>query len=355
MEVTENTKQKMKDKLEHNQLFVSIKELIEQSKLQVAVAVNATLTTLYWKVGHHINKQVLQNERAEYGKQIIITLSQQLSNDYGSGWSEKQLRQCMQFAAVFEDEQIVYALSRQLSWTHFRSIIYMEDPLKREFYIEMCKLEKWSSRQLQDRIQSMLYERTAISKKPELTIQNDLELLKSEQKLHPDLVFRDPYFLDFLGLSDMYSEKDLETSIIAELQRFIIELGSDFAFMARQKRISIDNRDYYIDLLFYHRRLKCLVAIDLKIGEFEASYKGQMELYLRYLEKYEQVEGENTPIGLILCAGKNEEHVELMQLDKSNIRVADYLTALPSQKVLQEKLHLAIEIAQQKFKAKTDE
>jgi len=272
-----------------------------------------------------------------------------LSLQYGKGWSEKQLRQCMQFANVFQDEQIVYALRIQLTWTHIRTIIYMEDSLKRDFYIEMCKLEKWSSRQFQERIQSMLYERTAISKKPEETIKNELELLKNEKEISPDLVFRDPYFLDFLGLKDMYSEKDLEASILAELQRFITEMGSDFAFMARQKRITIDNRDYYIDLLFYHRRLKCLVAIDLKIGEFEASNKGQMELYLRYLEKYEQVEGENTPIGLILCTGKNEEHVELMQLDKSNIRVADYLTALPSQKILQEKLHRAVAIAQQKL------
>jgi hypothetical protein len=166
------------------------------------------------------------------------------------------------------------------------------------------------------------------------------------------LVFRDPYFLNFLGLSDTYSEKDLETSIIAELQRFIIEMGSDFAFLARQKRITIDNRDYYIDLLFYHRRLKCLIVIDLKIGEFEAGYKGQIELYLRYLEKYEQIEGENSPIGLIFCTGKSEEHVELMQLDKSNIRVADYLTALPSQKILQEKLHKAVQIARQKLHSK---
>ncbi len=195
---------------------------------------------------------------------------------------------------------------------------------------------------------SMLYERTAISKKPELTIANDLELLKNEQKISPDLVFRDPYFLDFLGLKDTYSEKDLENSILAELQRFIIEFGSDFAFMARQKRITIDHRDYYIDLLFFHRRLKRLIAIDLKIGEFEAAYKGQMELYLRYLEKYEQVEGENTPIGLILCTGKNEEHVELMQLDKSNIRVADYYTMLPSEQLLKEKLHSALEIAKQR-------
>jgi predicted nuclease of restriction endonuclease-like (RecB) superfamily len=340
----------MDNNIQMNQpIAIDIKTLIEQSRQNVALSVNAEITLLYWKVGKRINDEVLGNERAEYGKQIVSTLSIQLEAEYGKGWGEKQLRQCMQFASVFEDEQIVYALRRQLSWTHLRSIIYMEDPLKREFYIEMCKLEKWSSRQLQERIQSLLYERTAISKKPELTIQNDLEQLKNEQKLNPDLVFRDPYFLDFLGLSDMYSEKDLEISIIAELQRFIIELGSDFAFMARQKRISIDNRDYYIDLLFYHRRLKCLVAIDLKIGEFEASYKGQMELYLRYLEKHEQVEGENTPIGLILCTGKNEEHVELMQLDKSNIRVADYLTALPSQKVLQEKLHKAVEIAKNKM------
>jgi predicted nuclease of restriction endonuclease-like (RecB) superfamily len=280
-----------------------------------------------------------------------MSLSIQLEREYGKGWSEKHLRHCVQFATTFVNKEIVSTMWRQLSWSHIKLIIYMEDPLKRDFYIEMCKLEKWSVRVFRDRIQSMLYERTAISKKPELTIENDLEQLKMEHKLNPDLVFRDPYFLDFLGLTDMYSEKDLEANIIIELQRFITELGSDFAFMARQKRITIDNRDYYIDLLFYHRRLKCLVIIDLKIGAFEASYKGQMELYLRYLEKYEQVEGENTPIGLILCTGKNEEHIELMQLEKSNIRVADYLTSLPSQKVLQEKLHLAIEIAHQKINA----
>ena len=273
--------------------FVSeIKTLIEQSKRNVALAINSEITALYWHVGNRINSEILQNERAEYGKQIVQSLSAQLEQEYGKGWGEKQLRQCMQFALVYPDKEIVYALRRQLSWTHLRTVIYMEDALKRAFYIELCKLENWSSRQLKERIQSMLYERTAISKKPELTIQNDLELLQNEQKLSADLVFRDPYVLDFLGLSDAYSEKDLETSIIAELQRFIIELGSDFAFMARQKRITIDNREYYIDLLFYHRRLKCLIAIDLKIGEFEAAHKGQMELYLRYLEKHEQVEGE---------------------------------------------------------------
>lgn len=330
-------------------IVTDVKQLIEQSRHKVALAINAELTLLYWNVGRRINLDVLGNERAEYGQQVVKSLAGQLTEEYGKGWGEKQLRQCMQFAVVFPDEQIVYALRRQLSWTHLRMLIYMDDPLKRAFYFEMCRLENWSSRQLQERIQSMLYERTAISRKPEQTILNDLAQLHDEQKMSPDLVFRDPYLLDFLGLSDTYSEKDLETSIVVELQRFLTELGSDFAFLARQKRITIDHRDYYIDLLFYHRRLKCLVAIDLKIGEFEAAYKGQMELYLRYLEKYERVEGENTPIGLILCTGKNEEHIELMQLDQSNIRVADYLTELPSQSILQDRLHKAIEIARQKL------
>ena len=225
----------------------------------------------------------------------------------------------------------------------------MDDPLKREFYIEICKLEHWSVRQLQERINSMLFERTAISKKPEETIKQDLQKLKEEKQLSADLIFRDPYLLGFLGLADTYNEKDLESAILAEMQRFIIEMGNDFAFMARQKRITIDNRDYKIDLLFYHRRLKCLVAVDLKMGEFEAGHKGQMELYLRYLEKYEMVEGEKTPVGLILCTGKNEEHVELMQLDKSNIRIAEYITLLPSREKLQEKLHKAIELAKSRM------
>ncbi|MBU3661087.1 MAG: DUF1016 domain-containing protein [Flavobacteriales bacterium] len=339
----------MKKNLSNNSLVVEIKSLIEQSKQQLAVTVNATLSLLYWQIGKRINDEILQNQRAEYGKAVIENLSNQLTLNYGSGWSKKQLFHCLYVVETFPDLEKFSTVCRQLSWSHIKIIMYVNDPLKREFYIEMCKLENWSVRVFQERIQSMLYERTAISKKPELTIQQDLELLKNEQKLSPDLVFKDPYVLDFLGLKDAFSEKDLETSIIAELQRFIIELGTDFAFLARQKRITIDTTDYYIDLLFYHRRLKCLVAIDLKIGNFDAAHKGQMELYLRYLEKYEQVEGENSPIGLILCSGKNNEHVELLQLDKRNIRVADYLTLLPSEEVLKQKLHQAIEIAKSRI------
>ena len=246
-------------------------------------------------------------------------------------------------------------LCAQLSWSHLRLLLGIDDPLKRDFYIEMGRQEHWSVRQLQERIGSMLFERTAISKKPEETIAQELQLMRQEGHLSPDMAFRDPYLLNFLGLADSYSEKDLESAILAELQHFIIELGNDFAFMARQKRITIDNRDYRIDLLFFHRRLKCLVAIDLKIGEFEAAYKGQMELYLRYLEKYEQMDGENSPIGLILCTGKNDEHVELMRLDQSNIRVADYLTVLPPRETLEAKLHQSIALARQRMLGKADE
>lgn len=329
-------------------LVAEIKQLIAQSRQQVAVAVNSAMSMLYWQIGKRINEEVLKNQRAEYGKEIVLSLSKQLTAEFGNGWGEKQLRHCLRFAVTFPEKEIVYTLCRQLSWSHIRLIMFMDEPLKRDFYIEMCKLEKWSVRSFQERINSMLYERTALSKKPDLTIQNELDLLKNSQQLSPDLVFRDPYLLDFLGLSNAYSEKDLESAILQELQRFITEMGSDFAFMARQKRITVDEEDYYLDLLFYHRRLKCLVAIDLKLGKFEAAFKGQMELYLRWLEKYEMLEGENQPIGLVLCASKNEEHIELLKLQESNIKVAEYLTKLPDLKLLERKLHLAIEIARQK-------
>ncbi|MDD4963688.1 MAG: PDDEXK nuclease domain-containing protein [Gallionella sp.] len=332
-----------------NNLLLDIRQLIAHAQQRAAAAVNAELTLLYWQIGKRIQHEVLQGQRAEYGKQMITKLAEQLTTDYGKGWSEKQLRHCLRLAEVFADEVIFSTVRRKLGWSHIKMLLSLDDPLKRDFYIEIAHLEGWSSRQLQNRIQSMLYERTAISKKPKETIQQDLVALRSEGKFSPDFAFRDPYLLDFLGLADTYSEKDLESSILAEMQRFITELGSDFAFMARQKRITLDQRDYYIDLLFYHRRLKCLVAIDLKIGEFEAAYKGQMELYLRYLEKYEQLDGENTPIGLILCTGKNQEHVELLQLDQSNIRVADYLTLLPPKEVLVAKLHRSIEMARQRL------
>lgn len=324
---------------------LEIKTLIEQSKQEVAVAVNASMTQLYWSIGKRINQEVLENKRAEYGKQVVATLSAQLNEEYGNSFSEKNIRRMMQFAEIFPTKEIVVSLIRQLSWTHILAVIPIKDPLKRAFYIEMCKLEKWSVRTFRERINSMLYERTAISKKPDETIQNELRTLKDTAQITPDLVFRDPYFLDFLGLHNSYSEKDLESAILAELQQFLIEMGSVFAFLARQKRITIDQDDYYIDLLFFHRKLKRLIAIELKLRKFQAADKGQMELYLAWLNRHEVLEGENSPLGLILCASKNEEHIELMQLEKSNIKIAEYLTHLPDMKLLEAKLQLSIERA----------
>jgi len=332
-----------------SKLLNEIRDLIEETRKSVAQFINAGMSMLYWRIGRRINEEILRGRRAAYGQKVITSLATKLTVDYGRAFSEKNLRRMMQFADVYPDEQIVVSLIRQLSWTHIIALIPVDDPLKRDFYAEMCRIEKWNVRQLRERINSMMYERTAISRKPEKTIKQDLQIVRKEDKISADLIFRDPYFLDFLGLADKYSEKDLESAILAEFERFIIEIGRDFAFLSRQKRITIDDRDYYIDLLFYHRRLKCLIVIDLKIGEFEAGYKGQMELYLQYLEKYEMVEGENQPIGLILCTGNIEEHIELLKLDKSNIRVAEYLTELPPKELLKEKLHKSIEIARNKL------
>ena len=336
-----------------DELVTDVRALIEAARGRVATSINAELTQLYWHVGYRLNSELLRGQRASYGQQVITTLARQLAADYGKGWSDRQLRYCVRLAEIFPDASILHTVCSQLSWSHLRQLIQIDDPLKRDFYLQICRLEGWSVRQLQERIKSMLYERTAIAKQPEETIRQDLAALRKDGRISADLTFRDPYVLDFLGLADHYSEKDLESAILTELQRFITELGSDFGFLARQKRITIDQRDYYIDLLFYHRRLRCLVAIDLKIGEFEASYKGQMELYLRYLEKYDQAEGETTPIGLILCTGKNQEHVELLQLQNSNIRVADYLTLLPPRETLQAKLHQSIALARQKLETES--
>ena len=345
MEIVSN-----KNHLQQNNLLSEVCNIIDATKQQVAVSVNSAMTMMYWHIGDRINREVLGGERAAYGKQIVARLAEELSQRYNNRqYSKRNLHRMMQFAEIFPDYQIVTSLMAQLSWTHILQVIPLKDKLQREFYLTMAADQKWSVRTLKAKIDGMLFERTAISRRPELTIQNDLEELRNERKLSADLVFQDPYFLDFLGLSDKFTEKDLESAILANLQQFLIEFGNDFAFMARQKRITIDNEDYYIDLLFFHRRLRCMVVIECKLGAFKAAYKGQVELYLRWLEKHEMVEGENKPIGLILCAGKNEEHVELMHLEESNIRVAEYLTKLPSKHLLEEKLKLSIKRAEQQL------
>jgi len=340
----------MSDKIDNNnqpELLNSIIGLIDETRHFVAKTVNQELTLLYWKIGKTINEEILKKNRADYGKKLIKNLSEELSKRYGTGFNKRNLHSFIKLNSIFQDPAIVHTVCAQLSWSHIRTLIYIENDIKREFYIQMSVHERWSVRTLQERIDSMLFERTAISKKPEQTIIKDLAVLKSEKQISPDLTFRDPYFLDFLGLHDSYSEKDLESSILAQLQNFITEMGSEFAFLARQKRITIDDEDFYIDLLFYHRGLRCLVAIDLKLGKFKAGYKGQMELYLRWLEKNEQKESENKPIGLILCSEKSPEQINYLMLDNDEqIKVSAYLTQLPEKKLLLEKLERAIAIAE---------
>jgi predicted nuclease of restriction endonuclease-like (RecB) superfamily len=334
-----------------DRLLDDVRNLILQARQATAQAVNAALVFLYWQIGQRIRTEVLKEKRAGYGEAIVAALSRQLVAEFGRGFAEKSLRRMIQFAEVFQDQQIVATLSRQLGWSHFVEIIPLRDDLQRDFYAEMCRIERWSVRTLRAKIQSMLFERTALSRKPDMLIRQELQALRDEDRLTPDLVFRDPYFLDFLRLTDSYSEKDVETAILRELQQFILELGSGFAFIARQKRLVIDGKDFYIDLLFYHRRLRRLLAIDLKIGAFEAADKGQMELYLRWLERHEMQAGEEPPLGLILCADKGEEQVELLQLDRSGIRVASYLTELPPRPLLQKKLHDALLLARARLES----
>jgi predicted nuclease of restriction endonuclease-like (RecB) superfamily len=336
-------------------LVADLRKMIDESRQVVSETVNAALVVLYWNVGKRIRADILKETRAEYGEQIVYALSRELAAEFGRGFSEPNLRNMIRFAEVFSDQEILYALSRELSWTHFRSLIYLDDPLKREFYAEMCRVERWSTRTLQKKIGGMLFERTALSKKPAKLAQQELAKLRDEDQMSPDLVFRDPYFLEFLGLADTYSEQDLEAAILRELEAFILELGVGFAFVARQKRITVDGEDYYLDLLFYHRKLRRLVAIDLKLDKFKAEYKGQMELYLRWLERYEQQPDEDSPLGLILCAGKSDEQIELLKLSKSGIRVAAYLTELPSRDLLRKKLHEAIRIARARLESNKGE
>ena len=240
---------------DHIPLLTDIQHLINQSRQKVALAVNAELTMLYWKVGHRINVEILKDDRAEYGQSVIEDLARGLTIEYGRSFEEKNLRRMIQFAEMFPDEKIVAALRRQLSWTHFKSLIPLKDPLKRDFYAEMCRIERWTTRTLEKQIQSMLFERTALSKKPEELIRHEIDVLQNSDQLSTDLILKDPYILDFLGMKDRYLEKDLEDAILREIERFLLELGTGFSFIARQKRIQIDHRDYYIDLLFYNRRL----------------------------------------------------------------------------------------------------
>ena len=335
-------------------LLAELRELILATRETVAQGVNSALVRLYWQIGQRIRMDILKGKRADYGEKIVHAVSAQLAAEFGRGFTKRNLFSMVRFAEVFPDTNIVHALSAQLSWTHLRQIIYLDEALKRDFYAEMCRLERWSTRALEKKIGGMLFERTALSKKPEKLAALELKQLREEDKLTPDLVFRDPYLLGFLGLKDSYAEKDFEAAILRDMESFILELGVGFAFLERQKRIMVDGVDYYLDLLFYHRHLRRLVAVDLKLREFKPGDKGQMELYLKWLDRYERKAGEEKPIGLILCAGKSQETIELLDLEQSGIRVSSYWTDVLPKKELERKLHAAVRLARARLQSGSD-
>lgn len=311
-----------------NDLLTELSQLIEQSQQQVVAQANSTLTLLFWHIGNRINNEILQNKRADYGKQIVLTLSTELKERYGRNFELGNLRRMIQFAEQFPDIQIVGPLARQLSWSHFTILIPIKNQEAKLFYANLAAESLLGKRELRKQISTKTFERSSIA---------NLQNTSNHPAIHN--TFKDPYFLDFLGLQNTYLEKDLEEAILRELEAFILELGKGFAFVERRKRMIIDGEDFHLDLLFYHRNLKRLVAIELKLGKFEARHKGQMELYLKWLDKYEKAEGELPPVGLILCAESSSEQIELLEMHKDGIMVAEYWTELPPKKQLEKKIH----------------
>jgi predicted nuclease of restriction endonuclease-like (RecB) superfamily len=327
-------------------LLSDLRRLIESARQRIATVAYSTQTLLCWHLGRRLVHENLQGGRAAYGKQILVTVSRELTAEYGRGFSYAEIARMIQFSQLFPDEAIVVTLSQQLSWSHVHALLPIKDPLARDFYAEMCRIERWDVRTLRLKISGMLFQRTALSRKPEAVISVEIAKLRDGQ-MSTDLVFRDPYLLDLLGLKGAYSERDLESAILREIEGVLLELGSGFAFVARQKRMSVGKDDFHLDLLFFHRHLRRLIAVELKLESFQPAHVGQMELYLRWLDKHERASGEEAPIGLILCASADAEQVELLQLDAKSIRVSEYLTELPPLPLLRARLHQAIEHARE--------
>ena len=327
-------------------LFQGVAEIIDDARQRVVVYVNKHANMMFWQIGHFINEDLGYKQYSSYGDKILATLSQRLTARYGKGYTYSAVTRMMKVARLYPEEEMFATLSQTLTWSHFLELVTIEDGTKRLFYQQMGIAEHWSVRQLRDKQDAMTYERSLIAVKPEDEIVRTLEKI-SPTHMEPDAVLRNSYVLDFLGLSGYYTEEELEDAIARQLEGFILELGQGFAFLERQKRFTIDGTDYKLDLLFYHRKLKCLVAIDLKLGKFKPQYKGQMELYLKYMQKYDMQPDENPPIGLLLCSEGNTEHIELMMLNEDRIKVAQYLTCLPDKQWFVDKLNRSILIAKE--------
>jgi predicted nuclease of restriction endonuclease-like (RecB) superfamily len=330
-------------------LLQDLRALIEAARGRVARAIKTGLVGMNWAMGDRIRREILGEKRAAYGQRIVATVSRQLVAEYGRGYSLTGLTRMMQLSERFPDREIVASLMQQLTWSHFLQLIPIKDRMKREFYAEMCRVEKWNVETLHMKISGMLYERTALSKKPAELALKELKALRQNDVMSPDMIFQDPYCLDFLGLKGVYLEKDLEKAILRDIEAFLLAFGAGFAFIERQKRISVGGEDFHLDLLLYNRLMRRLVAVELKLGRFKPEYKGQMELYMRWLDKHERAKGEARPAGLILCSEKCEEQIELLELDKSGIRVARYMTDLLPAGALEAKLRQALLAARRKL------
>lgn len=326
------------DETSADRLHAELRALIASSRKRLAGAVNAELTRLYWTLGQRLSTEVLGGERASYGAQLLEQLGKQLSSEFGRGFESRNLRRMVKFAEAFPDAGIVSTLSTKLSWSHWVVIVALKTPEARQFYAHHAAKDGWSVRELSHQIDRKAFERTEIASAQAPALATT-----------PVQVFKDPYFLDFLGLSHSHDEADLESAILRQLEAFILELGRGFAFVERQKRMVIDGEDFYLDLLFFHRRLRRLVAVELKLGRFKAAHKGQMELYLKWLDKYERQPGEEAPIGLILCAESSREQVELLHMHKDGITVAEYWTELPPKVELERRLHEALAEARERL------
>ena len=319
-------------------LFEHVARIIESRKFRAASYANCEVVLMYWEVGRYIDAAVLKGVRGEYGKRIVVTLAQQLHEKYGSCFDYANVRRMMQFAARFPDSDIVVPLAQQLSWSHFIALLPLKSDEAFMYYAHDAIDRKLGKRELRKQISRKAYERREIANS-ELT----------EQAAVPFNLFKDPYLLDALGLKDNFLEADLEKAILVEMEKFILEFGHGFSFVERQKRMTMDGDDFRLDLLFYHRDLRRLVAIELKIGKFKPQYKGQMEFYLRWLNKYERRDGENPPIGLILCTEASRDQIELMEMDKAGIAVAEYWTALPPKVEFERKIREIYTEAQERL------
>lgn len=320
------------NELMDTRFYEEIKSILESARNQVYSAANSAMVQAYWSIGKSITEQQGKSERAEYGKQLLQELSKQLTRDFGKGFTASNLRNMRQFYLTFPNR---YALRSNLSWTHYRMLMRVENEQARNFYLEECEKANWSTRQLERQINSFFYERLLSSHNKE-AVSSEILALEPGQK--PEDVIRDPYVLEFLGLkqnADFY-EKDLESALIGELQNFLLELGRGFSFVARQKHIDLDGEHFYIDLVFYNYILKCFVLIDLKTGKLTHQDIGQMDSYIRIFDELQKGDDDNPTIGIILCSEKNEAIAKYSVLnDGKQLFASKYQLTLPTAEELE--------------------